>query len=234
MSLAESWERHAAEWIAWARTSEHDGFRDGTWPALRQLLPSPSGGAVLDLGCGEGRAGRELLALGYRVIGADRSPTLVSAAAAACPAVPVVVTDAAALPFADDSTELVVACMSLLDVDDFPGAVSEIGRVLRPGGHLCLAVVHPFISAQDEQTMHAPSFRFSQPYLQPRRYVDRIERDGLGMTFTSMHRPLSDYTSALFANGMVLSALAESGEGTIPWLLAMRAEKAGQRSRTAE
>jgi SAM-dependent methyltransferase len=227
VSLAESWEQHAAEWIAWARTSEHDGFRDGTWPALRQLLPAPSGGAVLDLGCGEGRAGRELLKLGYRVIGADRSATLARAAVTSCPAMPVVLADAAVLPFADRSADLVVACMSLLDVDDLPGTVSEIGRILRPGGHLCLAVVHPFISAQDEQTMHSPSFRFSQPYLQPRRYVDRIERDGLGMTFTSVHRPLSDYTSALFANGMVLSALTESGDGTIPWLLAARADKTG-------
>lgn len=226
MSLAESWEQHAAEWIAWARTSEHDGFREGTWPALRQLLPSPSGGAVVDLGCGEGRAGRELLRLGYRVIGADRSPTLASAAALSCPAMPVVLADAAALPFADHSADLVVACMSLLDVDDLPGTVREIGRVLMPGGHLCMAVVHPFASAQDEQAMHSVSFRFSQPYLQPRRYVDRVERDGLGMTFTSMHRPLSDYISALSANGMVLSALTESGDGTIPWLLALRADKA--------
>jgi hypothetical protein len=73
--------------------------------------------------------------------------------------------------------------------------------------------------------MHSASFRFSRPYLQQRRYVDRIERDGLGMTFASMHRPLSDYTSALFANGMVLSALTESGDGVIPWLLAARADK---------
>lgn len=225
MSLAGSWEQHAAEWIAWARTSEHDGFWDGTWPALRQLLPAPTAGAVLDLGCGEGRAGRELLKLGYRVIGTDRSSTLTRAAAASCQAMPVVLADAAALPFADHSSDLVVACMSLLDIDDFPGAVHEIGRVLRPGGQLCMAVVHPFISAQDEQTMHSASLRVSQPYLQPRRYVDRIERDGLGMTFSSMHRPLSAYTSALFANGMVLSALTETGDGVIPWLLAARADK---------
>jgi hypothetical protein len=40
-----------------------------------------------------------------------------------------------------------------------------------------------------------------------------------------MHRPLSSYTSALFSHGMVISALTESGDGTIPWLLAIRAEK---------
>ena len=45
------------------------------------------------------------------------------------------------------------------------------------------------------------------------------------MTFSSMHRPLSDYTSALFGQGMVITALSEGGDGVIPWLLAMRADK---------
>ena len=180
---------------------------------------------MIDLGCGEGRGSRELRALGHRVVGADHSPTLTRAAVASCPAIPVIRADAAALPFAARSADLVVACMSLLDFDDFAGAVGEIGRVLRPGGELCLAVVHPFISAQDEDTMHVPSFRFSQPYLQSRRYADRIERDGLSMTFSSMHRPLSAYTTALFGQGLAITALSEGGDGLIPWLLAVRAEK---------
>jgi ubiquinone/menaquinone biosynthesis C-methylase UbiE len=138
---------------------------------------------------------------------------------------PVLIGDAAALPLADASADLVLACMSLLDVDDFTGAVREIGRVLRPAGTLCLAVVHPFASAQDVGTMHTDVFRVTDRYLDQRRYTDSIERDGLAMTFTSMHRPLSAYTSALFANGMAISALTEGGGGTVPWLLALRAEK---------
>jgi SAM-dependent methyltransferase len=225
VSLSEAWEDRADKWIAWARHSRYDGFWEGTWPALRELLPGPGPGPVIDVGCGEGRAGRELLKLGYRVVGIDRSPTLAAAASSACPAVPVLLADAAALPFGDQSTDLVVACMSLLDIEDFDGAVGEISRVLRPGGRLCLAVVHPFLSARDEDTMRTASFRFSRPYLEPRRYVDHIERDGLAMTFTSMHRPLSAYVSALAANGMMISALTESGDGAIPWLLAARADK---------
>ena len=53
----------------------------------------------------------------------------------------------------------------------------------------------------------------SEPYLDQRRYTDRVERDGLAMTFTSMHRPLGVYTSALFANGMSITALTEGGSG---------------------
>ena len=104
--------------------------------ALRAMLPpSRAPGRSSTSGCGEGRAARELLKLGYRgIIGVERSPTLAAAAAAAAPGVPVLIGDAAALPVADESADLVLACMSLLDMDDFAGAVSEIGRVLRPGG----------------------------------------------------------------------------------------------------
>ena len=225
MNLAGAWEEQAGAWIRWARASPHDGFAAGTWPALRDLLPAPGPGPVIDLGCGEGRGSRELRALGHRVVGADYSPTLTRAARASCPAIPVLRADAAALPFAGQSADLVVACMSLLDFDDFDGAVAEIGRVLRPGGQLCLAVVHPFISAQDEDTLHTSSFAFSRPYLQARRYTDRVERDGLAMTFSSMHRPLSAYTAALTGQGLAITALSEHGDGVIPWLLAMRAGK---------
>ncbi len=226
MSLASAWEDHAHEWISWARTSAHDGFWTGTWPALRAMLPEPGPGPVIDVGCGEGRAARELAKLGYRrIIGVERSPTLALAAATAAPPVPVLIGDAAALPVADGSADLVLACMSLLDMDDFDGAVSEIGRVLRPGGRLCLAVVHPFASAQEVSTMHTDVFRVSESYREERRYTDRVERDGLAMTFTSMHRPLSVYTSALFANGLAITALTEGGDGTVPWLLAVGADK---------
>jgi SAM-dependent methyltransferase len=165
-----------------------------------------------------------MLRLGHRVIGVERSPRLAAAAAGA--GVPVLLTDAAALPLSDASTDLVVACMSLLDVDDFAATVREIGRVLRPGGVLCAAVVHPFASARDENSLHSAEFRVSAPYLEQRRYTDRVERDGLGMTFISMHRPLGAYTAALFGSGMMISALTEDGGGPVPWLLALRAEKA--------
>ena len=34
VSLADAWEHNATDWIAWARAPDHDGFWDGTWPAL--------------------------------------------------------------------------------------------------------------------------------------------------------------------------------------------------------
>jgi hypothetical protein len=60
VSLADAWEANARDWIACARAPGHDGFWDGTWPTLAEIMPAP-GGLVLDLGCGEGRAACEAL-----------------------------------------------------------------------------------------------------------------------------------------------------------------------------
>ena len=43
VSLADAWEHHATDWIAWARAPDHDAFWDGTWPALLEILPGPRG-----------------------------------------------------------------------------------------------------------------------------------------------------------------------------------------------
>jgi SAM-dependent methyltransferase len=225
VSLADAWEHNAMDWIAWARTPDHDDvFWDGTWPALLEILPD-SAGLILDLGCGEGRAGRLLLAAGRRVLGIERSPTLARAAATGSPALPVAQADAAKLPLGDGCVGLVVASMSLLDMDDFEGAIAETARVLRPGGAFCFAIVHPFDSACESGAASAVPSAVSRPYLTSRRYEDRFERGGLGITVVSMHRPLSAYTTALFRAGLVMTGLRERGEREIPWLLVVRAEK---------
>src|SRR5438552_16140661 len=89
MTLSHHWERHAKAWIAWSRSSPHDGFWDGTWPELRAVLPPPHG-LVVDVGCGEGRLSRKLQPLGYDVVALDRSPTLIRAAFVANATIPAV------------------------------------------------------------------------------------------------------------------------------------------------
>src|ERR1700677_1269157 len=154
VTLGEAWEAHADDWIRWARTAEHDGFWDGTWPELEGVLPPPSEGLVVEVGCGEGRVGRKLLEQGRQVVGIELSATLSRAARTGDPPVSVVQADAAHLPLADAAAASVVACMSLLDVDDLTGTVAEAARILRPGGCLYVAIVHPFASAQDPDSLH--------------------------------------------------------------------------------
>jgi ubiquinone/menaquinone biosynthesis C-methylase UbiE len=118
--MRDGWEAEAQKWAAFARTPGHDSTHDDVnLPVLRALLPGP-GRATLDLGCGEGRVGRFLRSIGHRVAGADAAPTLVGLAVRHPDAVPAVLADATALPFGDAAFDLVVAYMSLHDMDRMP------------------------------------------------------------------------------------------------------------------
>jgi SAM-dependent methyltransferase len=200
--LHERWEAEAGAWTRWVRTPGHDEWhRRLNWPAFLALLPGP-GRLTLDLGCGEGRGGLALRERGHRVIGVDAAPTLAGLARQTGAYEEVHLADAVALPLADGAVDLVVAYMSLHDMDDVAGALREAGRVLEPGGRLCAAIVHPLSSAHlgsDDEIA----------YFEERGYTDVVERDGLRMAFHGMHRPLRAYAAALRAAGLVLQELRE-------------------------
>lgn len=205
-----AWEEHAAAWIRWAREPGHDTYWRFHRDVFLELLPPP-GRRTLDLGCGEGRLSRDLRAIGHDVVGVDGAPTMVAAAREADPGHEVVLADAAGLPFADGSFDLVVAFMSLQDVDDHAGAIGEAARVLEPGGRLCLAIVHPLNSAGEFAGESSDSpFVVQGSYLEPSSYADFVERDGFELTFVSRHRPIEAYTDALAEHGFLVERLRES------------------------
>ncbi len=197
--LDEAWERRAEQWSAWARTPGHDvHFTQLNWPAFEELLPAP-GRLTLDLGCGEGRLGRLLRPAGHRLVGLDSSPTLAALAGGSGGYDRVVLGDAGAIPLDDGAVDLVVAFMSLHDMDDPARAIDECARVLEPGGHLCVAIVHP---------LNRPPERLAD-YFTHQRAADPVESRGLTMTFESIDRPLDYYTRALERAGFAVEALRE-------------------------
>jgi ubiquinone/menaquinone biosynthesis C-methylase UbiE len=131
----------------------------------------------VDVGCGEGRLGRVLAGSGHRVVGVDASLTSVRAAAGHPEGHPVVVGDAIRLPLHDHAADLAVAFMSLHDFDDVRGAAAEMARILAVGGRLCVALLHPLVSA-----------RMVDGYATERCYRFTVERAGLRMTYEGMGR----------------------------------------------
>jgi len=100
--------------------------------------------------------------------------------------------------------------MSLMDMDDMPGAVREIARVLQPNGLLLAAVVHPINSAGTFTSCEEDGASFViDSYAESRRYTDVLERDGLPMTFNSIHFTLEDYSRALEESGFLVQRLHE-------------------------
>ncbi len=205
-SLRERWRRESANWIYVLRhrqraSDHHDDFN---FPFFLSILPPPAGPA-LEVGCGEGRIVRALRAGGYDIQGVDVSETLVEAARRADPDGRYTVADAAHLPFPDAAFILVVAFMSLQDIDDLHGAIAEAARVLKPGGHLCLAILHPLRTAgafQGEALL-------IDDYFRRRELMVADEAEGVRVEMYSEHRPLADYALALEESGFLIEALRE-------------------------
>ena len=95
---------------------------------------------VLDLACGTGKVGSEMLRRGYEVIGADLSEPMVRQCLRQQPPLPAVVSDAARLALAPACFDLIVCLYDslnyLLDPQHFRAAMVEAYRILRPGGLL--------------------------------------------------------------------------------------------------
>jgi len=207
----DDWEREAPNWIAWARSPNHDAYWEYS-PAFFDLVPAP-GRATLEVGCGEGRVARDLAGRGHRVTAVDASPTLLAAAEAADPAGEYILADAAALPFSDETFDLAVAYNSLMDVHDMPGAVNEAARVLRRGGRFCVCVTHPFADAGRFEERKADSpFVVPESYFGRRRFEETFDRGGIAMTFRGWCYPFEDYARAFESAGLLIEALREPAQ----------------------
>jgi SAM-dependent methyltransferase len=209
VDLAEAWEAGADAFVAWARKPGHDSYWQFHRDLFLELVPTP-GRRTLDLGCGEGRLSRDLKRLGHSVVGVDLSPTMLAAARAADPEIETHLADAATLPFENGAFDLVLAFMSLQDIDDYAGAIRESARVLVPGGRICVAIVHPLNSAGRfaGDTAESP-FVIDGSYLDRSYHLDNMVRDGLEIEFVSEHRPLEAYCEAIAAAGLVIERLRE-------------------------
>ena len=206
----EHWKNQAENWLAWARTPGFDAYWTYS-PTFFQLVPEPRG-RTLEVGCGEGRVSRDLVSRGHRVTAVDATPLLIKMATESDANSSYLTCDAAALPFADASFDLVVFYNSLMDVDDMQGSLHEAARVLRREGKVCACVTHPISDAGvfESREPDAP-FVISGAYLGPRRWLEIpvVERDGLRMDFSGWAYSLEHYFMGLERAGFVVEALRE-------------------------
>ena len=110
------------------------------------------GARLLEVGCGPGHLSLRLASRkGFDVTGLDLDPAMVERATASAERLgnardrrlSYQVGDVASLPFADDSFDLVVSMLSMHHWADPAAGMSEIGRVLRPGGRALIWDLRP-------------------------------------------------------------------------------------------
>ncbi len=112
--------------------------------ATLRLVPDEPGD-VLDAGMGPGRLCVELDQLGWRVSGVDVSEVMVEMAAARLPHARerLLAASIEALPFPDESFDVVIATGVLEHVEDKGAAIRELARVLRPDGRAIVSFPNP-------------------------------------------------------------------------------------------
>jgi ubiquinone/menaquinone biosynthesis C-methylase UbiE len=108
------------------------------------LPPTPK--KVLDIGCGPGILTKDLLAKGYAVYSSDLSIEMIRQAklkTAQCKNPDKVffsVNDASNLPFATNQIDTVLCIGVMYYIEDYQSVLSEIHRVLKPGGEAIIQV----------------------------------------------------------------------------------------------
>jgi len=97
---------------------------------------------ALEVGCGTGLLSRQFFPLqpGQQLVLADLAHGMCQSVQQTFPKAKICSADAAALPFACESFDLFVSSSVYQWLNDLPNAFAEIGRVLRPGGTLALAL----------------------------------------------------------------------------------------------
>jgi SAM-dependent methyltransferase len=184
---------------------------EGMREAEAGLLGDVAGRRVVEIGCGSAPCARWLARQGADVVALDISGGMLVRAAELNRAtgipVPLLQADAGALPLADASADVVCSAYGGLPfVADAGAVLSEVTRVLRPGGRFVASVNHPmrwpFPDSPDPDDLQVTSSYFDRrPY---------VETDGSGRTvYVEHHRTVGDWVRAVIGAGLVLEDLVE-------------------------
>jgi ubiquinone/menaquinone biosynthesis C-methylase UbiE len=190
--------------------------------ALRLL--GPAMGRLLDVGCGGGSHTAALAAAGWEAVGLDASEAqLRLARERGCE---VVLGHAESLPFAGGSFDAAVSLWTHTDIDDWPAAIRETRRVLRPGGAFVYVGVHPcfvgphslFVEGKGVPSLHAGYYRRVGRYEE----APGISQTGLRARVGASHLPLAAFLQSFLDAGFGLERVEEPGERDFPVAIALR------------
>ncbi|MCX6399456.1 MAG: methyltransferase domain-containing protein [Propionibacteriales bacterium] len=171
-------------------------------PAMLGLAGDVSGRRILDAGCGSGPLAAALRDRGAVVTGIDASAAMIDLARHRLgeEADLHVAALGAPLRFDDAAFDDVVASLVLHYLEDWTVALSELRRVLKPGGRLLVSVNHPAAYA-----IVYPDAN----YFAVTKYSEDYTFDDQVTWLTFWHRPLHAMTNAFSAAGFRIAAISE-------------------------
>jgi SAM-dependent methyltransferase len=133
-----------------------------SYEAALQRVDLRAGQRVLDIGCGAGAFLRLVADRGARVFGVDASEALIALARARLPDADLSVGEMEALPYEDDTFDLVTGFTSFFFANDMVAALREAGRVAKPGAPVVIQVWGPY-ERRDLEAMMKIAHRYLPP-----------------------------------------------------------------------
>ena len=184
------------------------------WPALRAMLPAPGGLKVLDLGCGFGWFCRWVRAHGAsEVLGLDVSEKMLARARSATSdaAITYLRADMEQVELAPASFDLIYSSLALHYIEHLGELLSQVYRVLVPGGRFVFSVEHPVFTAPVEPGWLVSASGRKSWALDA--YLEEGPRstDWLAKGVIKQHRTLATYVNLLLGLGFALIRLEEWG-----------------------
>lgn len=171
--------------------------------SMLSLMPDVADKVVLDLACGTGRYGKiaENMEAG-QVIGIDNSEAMLQKAVISA----VSLATTGAIPLATASVDFILCGMALGHLPDIKSSISEISRVLKPGGVALISDFHPYQFLSGAQR----TFQFNETTYAVEHHVHHI----------------SEYVAIASENGLSLTGLKEPVyQNNIPVVLVMHFTK---------
>ena len=199
-------------YAVWAAAYDHEPnpLVAAEGPLVDDLLADLPVTAALDVGAGTGRYVLKLARRGVTATAIDQSPEMLAVARRAASEAGVTVdfhqgTVDDGLPFAAGRFDLVICALVLCHVPDVRGALHELARVLRPGGHLLITDFHPdAVGAGWRTTFERPGTAYLLPNPGHTRadYLDGITAAGCSL-LKEIDILIRDVPAGYFSEGMI-------------------------------
>jgi ubiquinone/menaquinone biosynthesis C-methylase UbiE len=180
-------------------------------PVLFELIGDVRDKSILDLGCGDGFFGKELLDAGAAdYTGIDGSQNMVDSATSShvTEKAEFLLGDLEKLNIEEAKYDLITSRMALHYIEDLEAVIHVVYKGLKPGGQFVFSVMHPVITA----TFDHFSGKEKRTHWVVDNYFESGKRTEAWMdhSVVKYHRTIEDYISLCLAGGFALKNLKEA------------------------
>lgn len=179
-------------------------------PILKELFGEFKGMDILDLGCGDGSFGKELLeggAKSYTGIEASKQMKLHAEKMLANTDSAIYQADIGAVAYPENAYDIVTSRFVIHYLENIDTLFGKIHKTLKPGGKFIFTVQHPLTTASFQSKAagdRRTDWRVDDYFIEGEREEPWIDK-----TVVKHHRTTESYFTALIAAGFTIKALRE-------------------------